>query len=62
MTRDDLVAQLAAIERRLANRIVIVRTIVNPDLTIAARIYRIVQRPPDSRVREPQHTGDTHHE
>lgn len=49
MTRDELVDQLARIERTLADRIVIVRTIVRPDLSVVRRITRTVLRPRDSR-------------
>jgi hypothetical protein len=53
VTRNDLVTQLAAVERKLADRIVVIRVIVDNKGNEVCRIRRSVQprrQPRDSRT------------
>jgi hypothetical protein len=47
-TLDELHAALAAIERQLAARIVVVRIVIDSDGTVVGRIVRTVQRTNDT--------------
>ena len=52
MTRTDLIAQLAAIERRLEDRITVTRVIIDKEGRELRRITRVAQRPTNDTQQE----------
>lgn len=49
MNREDLIAELAAIERALADRVVIVREIIDVDRRVLFEIRKTVLLPRDNK-------------